>query len=149
MNVWKYVGWYALGYVGAVIVMGVVGAVIGGSLASAGAVVPGIASFAPIGRFVTVLRRVPTPSERLTLFGACVGFFLALQAVIVIAAAAMYPDEAGEVISNGGAVAVVLIVGVAIPIGSMWLTFRYMPAQSLKNILKAEAKKAARAERRS
>ncbi|MCF8571575.1 ABZJ_00895 family protein [Gordonia sp. HY002] len=148
MNVWKYVGWYALGYLGAVIVIGVVGAVIGGST-STGAIVPVVASFAPIGRFVTDFRRIPTPSERRTLFGACVGFFLVLQVAIVIGATAMYPDEAGDVISNGGAVAVVLFVGVALPIGFMWLTFRYMPAKNLKNILKVEAKKAARAARRS
>lgn len=149
MNVWKYVGWYALGYACALIVIGVVGAVIGGSPTSTGAIVPVVASFAPIGRFVTDFRRAPTASERRTLFGACVGFFLVLQAAIVIGAVSMYPDEAGGLISNGGAVAVVLFVGVALPIGFMWLTFRYMPAKNLKNIRKVEAKKAARAARRS
>lgn len=67
----------------------------------------------------------------------------------MIGAVSMYPDEAGGLISNGGAVAVVLFVGVALPIGFMWLTFRYMPAKNLKNIRKVEAKKAARAARRS
>ncbi|WOC12107.1 ABZJ_00895 family protein [Gordonia sp. MP11Mi] len=144
MNVWKYVGWYALAYFVAVVVVGVVASLLDGATASVGMIVPVIATFGPIGRFVTDFRRVPTPTERRTLFGACVGLFVVLQVLIVAVAAVAYPETARDIMAEPGSVIVILLLGIGIPIGFMWVAFRFMPARSLKNIRKAEARRNAR-----
>ncbi|WP_336819671.1 ABZJ_00895 family protein [Gordonia sp. MMO-8] len=143
MNVWKYLGRYALAYVGMIVVLGVISAFVD-LTASMGTVAPVVAVTFPVSRFVVEFRRVPDPTERLSLSVACIGFFVLLQIAILIGAALAYPDAASEVLDRPGMAVLVLGLGVVLPAVAMWLIIRYMPPRFLRNLEKSEARKAAR-----
>ncbi|MCF8587262.1 ABZJ_00895 family protein [Gordonia liuliyuniae] len=144
INIWKYVGWYALGYAVATLALGAVAVLIGGTGGLAATTAPFIATFTPVARFVSDFRTIPTRAERRTLFSACVGFFLVVQSVIVLVVAVVHPEVVSDVLARPRAVVQALVVGVALQVGLMWLSFRFMPAKFLRNLLKSEAKKVSR-----
>jgi hypothetical protein len=146
MNVWKYLGRYALAYVGMIVVLGVISAFME-LPPSMGAVAPIVALNYPVNKFVVEFRRVPDSAERLSLAVACIGFFVLLQIAILIGAALAYPDAASEVLDRPGIAVLVVGFGVLLPAVVMWLIIRFMPSRFLRSLEKAEAKKAARSAR--
>ncbi len=143
MNVWKYLGRYALAYVGMIVVLGVISAFME-LPPSMGVVAPIVALMYPVNKFVVEFRRVPDSAERLSLAVACIGFFVLLQIALLIGAALAYADAASEILDRPGIAVLVLGFGVLLPAVVMWLVIRFMPSRFLRNLEKAEAKKAAR-----
>ncbi|MDR2279826.1 MAG: ABZJ_00895 family protein [Gordonia sp. (in: high G+C Gram-positive bacteria)] len=143
MNVWRYLGRYALAYVGMIVVLAVISAFMA-LPTSMGAIAPVIAVTFPVNTFVGEFRRVPDSTERLGLSVACIGFFVLLQIAILIGTALAYPDQASDVLARPGIAVLVLGLGVLLPAVAMWLVIRFTPPWFLRNLEKSDARKAAR-----
>ncbi|MFI8773115.1 ABZJ_00895 family protein [Gordonia sp. NPDC062954] len=134
MSLNRYLGWFALTYLGAGLVLAFIGTFLDiGSGASA--IVPMIAAMSAGDRFVRDHGRIPTSSEKWALVNASFAIAVVLTAVTILAMVLTAPDAPLAIVDAVGWVltVVLLIAGLLVTYGLIWFGYGWLTSRTLRN----------------
>jgi len=140
VNLWKYLGWFALSAIGMTLVYALISELLSMDSGSAGfsMLVPFLATMFAVDRFVKDHDRVLERREMwwLTLTSFAVTLIWSGVALLVMLAAGMF-DGLGD---QAGLLLVALAIGVAISFLLVWAGYAWWPKRTLANYRKRAAR---------